>query len=165
MLCPSCKCEFRSGFTRCEGCGVDLVEDLVENGSTETPIGEGEPDSVPEPTSVGPVPMAEYCGFLELDEARSSRDQLRTEGIRSEILIRDAPAPAGTPPIEEFWLRVEVARIKSVQKILGFDPAEPVERADVEREDDESFECGGCGKTVSATESRCPHCGASLDDA
>ena len=29
MFCPSCKSEYRTGFTRCSDCDVDLVESLV----------------------------------------------------------------------------------------------------------------------------------------
>lgn len=28
MFCPSCRGEFRAGFTRCRDCDVDLVEEL-----------------------------------------------------------------------------------------------------------------------------------------
>jgi len=32
MFCPQCKAEYRSGFTRCPDCNVDLVEHLPEPG-------------------------------------------------------------------------------------------------------------------------------------
>jgi hypothetical protein len=28
MFCPKCKAEYREGFLRCSGCGVDLVSEL-----------------------------------------------------------------------------------------------------------------------------------------
>jgi uncharacterized Zn ribbon protein len=30
MICPKCRNEFRTGFTRCSECGVDLVDEQVE---------------------------------------------------------------------------------------------------------------------------------------
>jgi hypothetical protein len=30
MICPECASEYREGYTRCEGCDVDLVELVVE---------------------------------------------------------------------------------------------------------------------------------------
>ena len=30
MFCPSCKAEYRAGFTECADCGVDLVYELPE---------------------------------------------------------------------------------------------------------------------------------------
>ena len=30
MFCPECRDEYRPGFTRCEDCGVDLVEKLPD---------------------------------------------------------------------------------------------------------------------------------------
>ncbi len=33
MFCPKCKSEYRAGFTRCEDCGVDLVESLDAPGN------------------------------------------------------------------------------------------------------------------------------------
>ena len=35
MCCPQCKSEFRTGFTRCADCGVDLVEHLSQDFSDE----------------------------------------------------------------------------------------------------------------------------------
>jgi len=120
MFCPSCKDEFRPGFTRCEGCGVDLVDDL----SAEEPRAEAGNEAPP----AGPVPMADFCGFLELDDARGARETLRAERIRSEIAIRDEPEPPpGGPIAEEFWLRVEVAGYKRAASLLAIDAVEDSE--------------------------------------
>ncbi len=131
--------------------------DLVENLSGEKLPARSDRSPAAQQASTGPVPMAEYCAFVDLGEARSGRDELRAEGIRTDILIRETPESVGTQTIEEeYWLRFEPARVKQVQQILGFDAAEP--------SDDESFGCGDCGKTVSAHESFCPHCGARFDE-
>jgi len=111
MYCPSCKSEFRPGFTRCVSCGVDLVEDLDAASPQTTGTG------APAPTLTGGVsaPMVSYCGFLDLDEAREARERLRGAGIRSEIVIRDAPEE---PEKEEYWLRVPHSRVDQVTNVL-----------------------------------------------
>src|SRR5579862_3766907 len=34
MFCPNCNTEYRSGFTQCSDCGVDLVDHLPEDASS-----------------------------------------------------------------------------------------------------------------------------------
>lgn len=148
MFCPGCKDEFRSGFTRCERCGVDLVDEL--------------PKDAPRPDEVAPqmpVRMAEYCGFFALDDARRTRERLRTEQIRCDILIREAP---DEPSREEYWLRVETDRAREAHAIIG-DPADSVAPEDQEGEGD--FDCSECGKKVAAEESFCASCGARFEEA
>jgi hypothetical protein len=152
MFCPLCKDEFRPGFTRCAGCNVDLVESLT---AAEPAPTESKPRSSPTATADSPglVPMREYCGFLSLDDARDSRDRLKADGIRSEIVIRELPDSS----TEEYWLRVERDRFGEVFALLGFDM-----QADDEPEG--SFQCGECGGEVAAAESFCPNCGARFEE-
>ena len=153
MFCPSCKDEFRTGFTRCAGCNVDLVEDL----SAAKPKSDGSP----EPAPAFPIQMADYCGFFSLDEARYARDQLREQRIRAEIAVREAPDVALDEPIrEEFWLRIESARLREASAVLEQDTA-TAEPAETEKS---VFDCSDCGQTVAAEESFCHNCGARFDD-
>lgn len=147
MFCPVCKCEFRVGFTRCESCNTDLVDDLA-----------AAEESAPRPADPAKpmlIRMAEYCGFLDLDEARQARDTLRRERIASDILIREAPGgrPDGPVEKEEYWLRVEASRFPQAAPILGFDQVDP--------SDDETLTsgCPVCGYQVPAEEPFCPGCG------
>jgi hypothetical protein len=140
MYCPSCKDEFRAGFTRCESCGVDLVEDLSQVAPKAEPLPKLPPD--------GPIRVADYCGFFSLDEARHSRDVLREKDIRSEIAIRDAPAMPGDPVEEEYWLRVEATQMKAARALLDTVTTAP----------GEEILCGNCDKPVGADEAACPHC-------
>lgn len=150
MFCPICKCEFRSGFTRCEGCDTDLVEELA---STDEPS--ISPAGSPAP-AVGP--MAEYCGFLDLDEARQARDTLRRERIAADILIQEGPETGPDGPIqEEYWLRVEATRFRLAAPILGFD------RAEQAADDAETSTCGTCGYQFAAEEQFCPGCGSRFE--
>jgi len=151
MFCPRCRDEFRSGFTHCASCDVDLVDSL---------------DQVPEPVStpsraavepVLPVAMAEYCGFLVLDDAREARDKLSLQGMRSDILIRqiEDDTTSGRTQ-EEYWLRVERNAFVQAAKLLGYDAAESHE--------EEEVACGDCGHRVAPEETFCASCGARFED-
>jgi hypothetical protein len=153
MICPNCKSEYRPGITRCATCDVLLVE-RREAGS----VAAGAPARLAEHP---PEPLATYCGFLALEDARHARDTLRREGIASEIAIRDAEdAPPSDPVREEYWLRVPVRRFEAVARLLGFDEHEPSD----EGGDDDSFACSACGAKVGAHDSTCPGCGQRFED-
>ena len=148
MFCPKCQDEFRSGFTRCGRCNVDLVEDLAavkqEAVARQAPM---------------LVRLAEYCGFLSLEEARSARDKLRRERIRYEIVLREPPDASWEGPAqEEYWLRVDASQAKRVAQILGDVPTV------ADDTDGNSFACGDCGQEVATDEVFCPKCGARFDD-
>ena len=150
MFCPSCKDEFRPGFTRCATCNVDLVASL--SNVAAAPV---EKTAKKKTAGVQPafVPMTEYCGFLTLEEARDARERLKAQTIRSEIVIRELPDSSE----EEYWLRVERDRYREVFALLGFDEHE-------HNAYDDTFSCGECGHEVAAAESFCPKCGARFED-
>jgi hypothetical protein len=188
MFCPSCKDEFRPGFTRCASCGVDLVEDLSAAEPKETEKAQERTAAAP------PSRLADYCGFLGLEEARQARDSLRAEGIRADIVVREAPTSDLEAPVEEeYWLRVEVSGYARAPKILGFHPGEtgeeepaggggdtagltgrfapkiiapagPGDAADEPRSEDDDLRCSDCGRKVAAEEPFCPNCGARFED-
>jgi hypothetical protein len=146
VFCPSCRSEFRPGFTRCGRCEVDLVAQLGPARETTAP-----------PTA--PVTLAEYCGFLDLDEARATREQLREASIACDIVIRDAPTEPSGPVREEYWLRVDRERYREVHAIVG----EPETAVVAETEDE--LACGSCGQPVAVEETFCANCGARFDEA
>ena len=149
MFCPSCKCEFRPRFARCEGCNEDLVESLSDVKSRSPPAA-SETDPLPG------VRMADYCGFVDLDEARQARDRLREDEIRSEITIREAPGSSRGPRVEEeYWLRIDVNAYKQAVALLDYDA--------VDASASESQSCAQCGHTVAEGESFCPGCGAPFE--
>jgi len=183
MYCPSCKDEFRAGFTRCAACNLDLVDDL------STVAANAEETTKPRPAP--PSPMAEYCGFFSLDEARAARDRLRGARIRADIVIRESPgSDLGAAPDEEYWLRVEASRYARVPSILGFDasetegeagdagatagltgrfgpkiiaPAAPLEFG-ADSAVGDHFLCSECDHKVAVEEPFCPNCGARFED-
>jgi hypothetical protein len=146
MYCPKCEDEFREGFTRCAGCNVDLVERLDEAPTRST--------APPPPTG-----LAEYCGFMSLDEARAARERLRDRQLPSDILVREQPdVPQDEPIREEYWLRIEPRRVREVAAALGDLPQA------AKSDDEAGFACGDCGHHVAGQESFCPDCGARFDD-
>ena len=105
--------------------------------------------------------MADYCGFLDLGEARSARDRLRERKIRSEVVIREPlDADWESPVQEEYWIRADVSRIREVAALIGDVPE--VEHGD--EPDEDGFACGGCGHLVLQDATGCPKCGARFED-
>ena len=142
MFCPGCHCEFRPGFTRCQSCDVDLVESL-DAAPTQTL----EAPTVP----LMPAQMADVCGFLDLNEARHTRDRFHREGITSEIVIRAAPeTPAHSDVVEEYWLRADAQQAHKVKALLD-GPTEAAAPGD--------FKCSNCDLPVRREESFCANCG------
>ena len=156
MFCPTCKDEFRPGFARCEACNVDLVDDL--SAAESSPVDEASRGA----GAAALLSMADYCGFFELDEARTARDRLRGASVRCDVVIREPPdADLSAPIKEEFWIRVEASSAGAAARVLGYDP---VSEELAQEEKAETFDCGDCGKPVQAEEIFCPHCGASFED-
>jgi len=150
MYCPGCKCEFRAGFSHCETCDLDLVEDLTDahNPAAAT---------APEKIAHAQVKFADYCGFFSMEEARAARDHLRGAEIRSEIVIRERPDATLSDPIdEEYWLRVDVTQYQRVNTLL--------EQGPVSGGSEEELACEDCGATVDSAAPSCPGCGARFDD-
>lgn len=149
MFCPSCRDEYRPGFTRCATCGVDLVDSLEATSS-------GAPAPSPRArATVVPEPTAPYCGFLSLAEARDAKLRMREAGLHAEILIKDGEGSEGHE-IEEYWLLVPPRAFKAAQAIVGFDAAEG-EVGEVL--------CSVCDKPVREDADACPHCGARFEEA
>jgi hypothetical protein len=148
MFCPVCRSEYRPGFTRCATCEVDLVERLDSTGAGV--VDGGEPEDREDPGA-----LLDFCGFLDLEEARNARDLLWRERIRSEVVIRDGPGSRpGAERTDEYWIRVGVKQVRRVADLLGYDAAES------EAEAAAALHCPSCGFEVASEETFCPQCGA-----
>jgi len=154
MFCPVCRSEYRPGFTRCAPCDVDLVADLDSATiAPNAPTG-GVPAGRPVDTA---GPFVDYCGFVDLDEARTERDRLRERGVVARISIRETPPGHLDGPIEEeYWLRVPRDLFPKAATVLGYDA--------LEETSSEDFACAACGAEVPAEAERCPACGVRFED-
>jgi predicted RNA-binding Zn-ribbon protein involved in translation (DUF1610 family) len=154
MFCPDCGSEYRPGIERCATCNVPLVERPHATAHARV-VSQGSRGS-----DRDSEPLLTYCGFLAVDEARHARDSLRREGIRADIVIREAPESDLRDPVEEeYWLRVPVKGFEAASRILGYDEAEDPHGAS-----DAPFSCSACGETVSAVSTSCPRCGERFED-
>ncbi|HEX4825065.1 MAG TPA: hypothetical protein VFV19_12225 [Candidatus Polarisedimenticolaceae bacterium] len=152
MICPVCRDEYRPGFTRCATCDVDLVE---SQGAT--------PRAKPPAAVIAEVAadegMTNFCGFMNLEEARAARDSVRASNRRAEIVICEAPGAKLSEPLkEEYWLRVAPKDLRAVAELIGYEPPQPVST------DDDTFNCSACGATVHASDAQCPGCGLSFEE-
>lgn len=151
MFCPSCRDEFREGFTHCGRCDVDLVEELAP---AVDPVDEARANAAKMATV---VPMVDYCGFFDLSEARSARERVRAVGIQCEIVIREHPgAPLHEPAVEEYWLRVAHASYRQADAVL---------QQELPPETGANEDCPACGAAVAEGESFCGGCGIRFDGA
>lgn len=150
VFCPVCRDEYRSGFTRCATCRVDLVESLDATDESAPRV------AAREEARPAPEPTALYCGFLSLEEARDAKRKMRDAGYNAEILIRDGEDEHGRE-IEEYWLLVPQRAFKAAQALVGFDHAETTHP--------EEILCSVCNKPVPEDAPECPHCGARFEDA
>ena len=103
--CPTCRSEFRPGFTRCEECGVDLVEAL------------------PEPPKFPPVANPAFQTVYrttDLVEAETIKALLEGSGIEAEVQGRYSGFSAIEMPTSAapFQITVPAADAAEASKIL-----------------------------------------------
>ncbi len=153
MFCPECEGEYRLGITHCPTCDVDLVD------HPPRAVAAREPEDGEGLTTASA--MADYCGFLALEDARQARDRLRQERVPSEIVLRDTTnADPSIVLREECWLRVPVDAFQRVADILGYDATDESSPDAASA----TVACSECGESVGEQESFCPHCGARFDE-
>ena len=157
MFCPNCKDEFRSGFTRCADCGVDLVADLSAAAPQSGHAAEtaSQPGT---PAAVGPTTlrMVDVCGFFSLDDAREARARLQLERLHADVLIRESEPTDDGGRSEEFWLRVEASGIRTAAGIFA-------QEEDADAPGGDGRTCGQCGAELAPEAATCSSCGARLE--
>jgi hypothetical protein len=99
MFCPQCKAEFRSGFTRCSDCDIELVDaPLVDKTDSEQA-----PDAAP-------VVVA------------TAKDPLEEEQIVSFLGAHGIPAEVSNPAFRQgYGFRVTRILVPQKYAVLAFD--------------------------------------------
>jgi hypothetical protein len=101
-FCPSCRCEYRPGFTRCSDCDVDLVESLSEENHDKPDHGELE--------------LVEVGTFPDPLQAQMFKELLEDNGIVS-LLHSDANSGASSGAIPNTLL-VSAADLPKAREIF-----------------------------------------------
>ncbi len=121
MFCPSCKLEYRAGFTHCSDCDVDLVAALP----TET---------APQEVGVHDLrsPSILRRG-VSVPDAALMRDALNVAGIRFNTRRASTEIVADGTPTYEFWVDSEdranaVSVLESAFEAIGAE--EPLDSID-----------------------------------
>ena len=130
MFCPECKSEYRTGFTRCEECDVDLVEQL--------PSATPEIDAQAEPVTV----------FVTFNDSEANLVKSLLEGSGIEVLLFDENLSSIDPPAAFLIGGIKVA-VPKRQETLALEVLREY-RSGAGREI--------VGETQGSDEYRCPHC-------
>ena len=119
--CPNCRCEYRSGFTRCADCDVDLVDSLPE----EDPV---TPDR-------SALELVELGLFPDPLQAQMIQELLENNGIES-VLQSDTYA-GGAPGAIPNTLLVSKADLAQARELYEqyFEGNEPEQVPDHDLED------------------------------
>lgn len=122
-FCPSCHCEYKSGFTRCRDCDIELVDSPSEEDSVEPDRGELE--------------LVELASFPDPIQAQMIQELLEANGIES-MFQSDFNAGAGAFTASPNALLVRKADFLQGREIyeqyFEGDPSEQ-ELADEDKED------------------------------
>jgi hypothetical protein len=111
MYCPSCRAEFRPGFSRCRECEVDLVDELP---SADADAGAGVDALVPLPPIDSPALLGDWLERLE----EAGIPYVVTAGTALALADGGALIDAATP--DSWRARVEVlaARRADAERLL-----------------------------------------------
>ena len=147
-FCPICQAEFRQGFTRCNACDVDLVDQIEEE------------MDLSEENVRAAVEGKELVGVTRgpLDVVKETRDLLAAHRIAS-IIVDDEESPKieGMPP--RMVLVVPKDDIEGAALVLGSKFKEMVEEEGMETPDLKYENCPACGTQVAEDVEECPECG------
>jgi rRNA maturation endonuclease Nob1 len=147
-FCPICQAEFRPGFTRCNACDVDLVDQLEE----EMDLSEENVKAALE----GKELVGVTRGTLEV--VKETRDLLASHRIASIIVDdEDSPQVHGMP--QRVVLVVSKDDIEGAALVLGSQFKEMVEEEGMAPPDLKYENCPACGTQVPEEAEECPECG------
>ena len=113
MICPRCKAEYRTGFTRCTDCDVDLVYEPPAHTPRKVEVAE-EPAAVMEGEEVKALQRwADSVGCAD------ACLKLRDAGIAYRVTELPRVLGLRMEPRQEFEIAVPVVRFEKAKEVLG----------------------------------------------
>ncbi|MEZ4271021.1 MAG: hypothetical protein R3C68_06185 [Myxococcota bacterium] len=162
MYCPTCRAEYREGFTTCATCEVDLVLVMPDADPFSSP------EKMAEVLADQEVVALMVGNHVNLQEAQRVLAEAR---IASMIAGEDAEE-LETAVHARFYLMIAQAEVATAQKVFSQRWEEGLERegvmltdklqedAEIESESgDDDLPCPACGTPVLENESECSECG------
>ncbi|HUU00790.1 MAG TPA: hypothetical protein VM425_05045 [Myxococcota bacterium] len=148
-FCPVCLCEFREGFTRCNNCGVDLVDHLEQ----EMELSEENIRAALEGKELVLVTRG------ELEVVKETRDLLSSRRIASIVVDdEEAKLPPGAPP--RVMLAVSKDDVEAAARVLGDKFQQMVAEEGQELAGELKYDsCPACGTRIPENAEECPECG------
>jgi hypothetical protein len=157
MYCPSCRSEYRAGFSRCAHCDVDLVAELPpedEFGSTEA-MARLLADKEVQALLVG--------NHVDLGEAQRFLARARIPSVMAGEASEEIDAPVH----QRFFLMVAADDLERARDLVHARWREGAIAQGMLLSDEAPAAgvCPACGAAVSLSAQECPDCGLFVGDA
>jgi transcription initiation factor IIE alpha subunit len=147
-FCPVCLSEFREGFTHCNSCDVDLVDQLPE----EMDLSEENIRQALEGKELVPVTRG------DLEVVKETRDLLSKNRLAS-IIVDDDQEPAHPGAPKRVVLVVNGDDLEKAVKLLG-DKFQKMVKQEGHEVDELVYDvCPACQTKVPENTEECPECG------
>lgn len=148
-ICPVCQAEYRQGFTRCNSCEVDLVDNLPE----EMDLSE---------ENVRRALAGKELAVVNrgtLDAVMETRDLLSARRVPSMVVDEEDPKhQPGTP--KRVALVVDKDHLEAAIEVLGENFRKLINQEGLKVNVDLKYEsCPACGALVPEDAEECPECG------
>ncbi len=147
-FCPNCGAEFRAGFTECNTCQVQLVEE--QDGGLE--LNEENVHQAFEGKELVPISRG------PLDAVKETHNLLSEKRILSIILPDETAPKLGDTPLRMI-LAVDKDSLPAAAQVLGQEFQHLVEEEGLTPAQLSDESCPACGAKVPDDAEECPECG------
>ena len=127
-FCPNCRSEYRSGFTRCSECDVELVDSLAEENAVEPDQSEWdmvEAGTFPDPQQAQMIQeLLENNGIMSILQSDFNAGTGAFTASPNSLLVREADLPKARELYEQYF-EGDQPEQELVQDIDDQDEVEP----------------------------------------